>query len=253
MYMYIVTTVSVIKMSLIKSVRGKDQLLLDGYRYRRDKLVWRCVSKNCNGRARYDDDIYTAYQDHICQAPNPDEIEKALYNHEIKTNAQQCHDPPRLIIQNARLKISSDAAINIPQYIASQRSIQRIRKDKDVPIEPKTFADIIIPPNYQVNALNEQFLLYDNNDNQRRILIFATKQHLDLLNDCESWHCDGTFAVSSVDIIITYPIYFTMFRFHRKYLSKCILFMVQFVAKNYHYYIHFYQIKIKKLTKNYFE
>ncbi|CAF3759513.1 unnamed protein product [Rotaria sordida] len=168
-------------MSLIKSVKGKDQLLLDGYRYR---------------RARYDDGIYTTYQDHICRAPDSDEIEKALYNYEIKKNAQQCHDPPRLIIQNARLKISLDAAINIPQYTASQRSIQRVRRDKDVQTEPKTFADIIIPSNYQVNALNEPFLLYDNNDNQRRILIFATKQHLDFLNECESWHCDGTFAVA---------------------------------------------------------
>ncbi|CAF1484248.1 unnamed protein product [Adineta steineri] len=131
----------------------------------------------------------------ICRAPDPDEIEKVLYNYEIKKNAQQSHDPPRLIIQNARLKISLDAAINIPQYIASQRSIQRVRRGKDIPPEPKTFANIIIPLNYQVNSLNEQFLLYDNNDNQQRILIFASKQHLDFLNECESWHCDGTFAV----------------------------------------------------------
>ncbi|CAF0792846.1 unnamed protein product [Rotaria sordida] len=136
----------------------------------------KCLQLAYMGRARYDDGIYTTYQDHICRAPDPDEIEKALYNYEIKKNAQQCHDPPRLIIQNARLKISLDAAINIPQYTASQH--------------------IIIPSNYQVNALNEQFLLYDNNDNQRRILIFATKQHLDFLNECESWHCDGTFAVA---------------------------------------------------------
>ncbi|CAF1081639.1 unnamed protein product [Rotaria sordida] len=48
-----------------------------------------------SGRARYDDGSYTAYQDHICRAPDPDEIEKALYNYEIKKNAQQCHDPLR--------------------------------------------------------------------------------------------------------------------------------------------------------------
>ncbi|CAF0714736.1 unnamed protein product [Adineta steineri] len=183
-------------MSIIKSSKNCDQLLFDGYRYRRDKLAWRCVTNGCKGRASYDKGIYTTYQNHICRAPDPDEIEKVLYNYEIKKNAQQSHDPPRLIIQNARLKISLDAAINIPQYIASQRSIQRVRRDKDIPTEPKTFADIIIPLNYQVNSLNEQFLLYDNNDNQRRILIFASKQHLDFLNECESWHCDGTFAVA---------------------------------------------------------
>ncbi|CAF1201760.1 unnamed protein product [Rotaria sordida] len=82
-------------MSLIKSVKGKDQLLLDGYRYRRDRLVWHCVTNSRKGRARYDDGSYTAYQDHICRAPDPDEIEKALYNYEIKKNPQQCHDPLR--------------------------------------------------------------------------------------------------------------------------------------------------------------
>ncbi|CAF1098713.1 unnamed protein product [Adineta steineri] len=137
-------------MPVIKSFKNSDQLLLDGYRYRRDKLAWRCVTNGCKGRASYDKGIYTTYQDPICRAPDPDEIEKVLYNYEIKKNAQQSHDPPRLIIQNARLKISLDAAINIPQYIASQRSIQRVRRGKDIPTEPKTFADIIIPLNYQV-------------------------------------------------------------------------------------------------------
>jgi hypothetical protein len=110
--------------------------------------------------------------------------------------AEQSHDQPRLIIQEARLKLSLDAAAIIPQYTASQRTIQRVRTDKDIPTEPKTFADIIIPPKFQLTASNEQFLLYDNNDNDNRILIFSSKQHLDLLNRCESWHCDGTFKVS---------------------------------------------------------
>ena len=48
-------------MSLIKSVKGKDQLLLDGYRYRRDRLVWHCVTNSCKGRARYDNEINTIY------------------------------------------------------------------------------------------------------------------------------------------------------------------------------------------------
>jgi hypothetical protein len=68
-------------MSLIKSIKGSDQLLLDGFRYRRDRLVWRCVKANCKGRARHDGNIYQMYQDHICQAPDPNEIEKALFNY----------------------------------------------------------------------------------------------------------------------------------------------------------------------------
>ena len=48
-------------MSIIQSIKAKDQLLLDGYRYRRDKLVWRCVKRNCKGRARHNGVTYEMY------------------------------------------------------------------------------------------------------------------------------------------------------------------------------------------------
>ncbi|CAF1201064.1 unnamed protein product [Rotaria sordida] len=138
--------------------------------------------------------MFKMYQDHICQAPDPNEIEKALFNYEIKKKAEQCHDLPRLIVHEARLKLSSDAAITIPQCTAFQRRIQRIRQDEDIPTQPKTFADIVIPLNFQNTVTNQKFVLYDNNDHNRRLLIFASKEQLDFLNECESWHCDGTFA-----------------------------------------------------------
>ncbi|CAF4536466.1 unnamed protein product, partial [Rotaria sp. Silwood2] len=171
-------------------------LLLDGFRYRRDKAVWRCVKDKCKGRARSDGNSFKMYQDHICQAPHPDEIEKALYNYEIRKKAAECHDTPRLIIHEARLKLSSDVAITSPQYNASQRVIQRIRRDDNIPSEPKTFTDIVIPLYFPNTITNQKFLLYDNNDVNRRLLIFASKEQLDFLNQCESWHCDGTFAVA---------------------------------------------------------
>ena len=184
-------------MSLIKSSKGNDQLLLDGFRYRRDKAVWRCVKDKCKGRARSDGNSFKMYQDHICQAPDPDEVEKASYNYEIRKKAAECHDTPRLIIHEARLKLSSDAAITSPQYNALQRVIQRIRGDDNIPSEAKTFADIVIPLNFQNTITNQKFLLYDNNDVNRRLLIFASKEQLDFLNQCESWYCDSTFAVSN--------------------------------------------------------
>jgi hypothetical protein len=64
-------------MSIVQSIRDKDQLILDGSRYHRDKLVWRCVKDKCKGRARYDGLLYEMYQNHVCQAPDSDEIEKA--------------------------------------------------------------------------------------------------------------------------------------------------------------------------------
>ena len=40
------------------------------------------------------------------------------------------------------------------------------------------------------------FFIYIDDVN-RRLLIFASKEQLGFLNQCESWHCDGTFAVSN--------------------------------------------------------
>ena len=61
--------------------------------------------------------------------------------------------------------------------------------------ELSTFAVILIALEYLVTTSNQQFLLYDNNDHDNRILIFANKEQLDFLSECDTWHCDVTFAV----------------------------------------------------------
>ena len=153
-------------MSIIKSTKRNDQLLLDSFRYRRGRLVWRCIKDGCKGHARYNENSFKMYRDHICQAPNPDEIEKAVFHYEIRKKAEQTHDPPRLIIQEARLKLSQDDVITIPQCPASIRVDQRARRDKNISPAPKTFADLIIPHDLQNTVTNKKFLLYDNNDHR---------------------------------------------------------------------------------------
>ncbi|CAF4361066.1 unnamed protein product [Rotaria sp. Silwood2] len=186
-------------MSLIKSIKGNDQLLLDGYRYRRDRLVWRC------------------------------------------NKVEQCHDPRRLITYEARLKLSSDTAITIPQCTALQHRIERVRQDEDIPAEPKTFADISIPLNFQNIVTNQKFVLYDNNDHNRRLLIFASKEQLDFFNGCESWQCDGTFAVSPKlfdqmysihGSIQTYEELFTIVKQHVEHKLKYVTIDFEKAAEN---------------------
>ena len=158
------------------------------------------MTANYKGRARYDGTIYEMYQDHICHAPDQNEIEKALFTYEIRQKAELSHDPPRLIIHEARLKLAFDAVITVPQCTALQRTIQRIRRDKDIPTESKIFGDIGIPSNLQNTVTNQKFLLYYINDHHCRLLIFASKEQVDFLNGCESWHCDGTFAVNMYSV-----------------------------------------------------
>jgi hypothetical protein len=79
-----------------------------------------------------------------CQAPNPNESEKALFTHEMREKAEEFNDPLRRMIRNASVVLSSDVAAGISQYTASQREIERIKKDKGILIERESYADAII-------------------------------------------------------------------------------------------------------------
>ncbi|CAF4331460.1 unnamed protein product, partial [Rotaria sordida] len=142
----------------------------------------------------YITNMFKIYQDHVCQASDPNGTEKALFMYEIKKKAEQCHDSPRLIIHETRLKLSSDATINISPCTALRRVIQRIRQEENIPTEPKTFAESVFPPNLQNTITNQKFILSDNSDHHRRLLIFASKEQLGFSNGCESWQCDDTFS-----------------------------------------------------------
>ncbi|CAF4496803.1 unnamed protein product, partial [Didymodactylos carnosus] len=183
--------------TIIKSVRDADQLLCDGYRYRRDKSRWRCVNAHCIGRAGVTQlGFYQLASSHT-HAPNPEDVAKARYNHEIRQRAKQSHDPPRNIISDARMNVSAEAAASIPQYTTTQRAIERIRKENDVARPtPTTFADIVLPDELKVNSRGQKFLLYDNQDVDRRVLISASEYALDRLDQSSSWHVDGTFKVA---------------------------------------------------------
>lgn len=151
------------------------------------------------------------------------------------------------------MKLSSEAAAVVPQYTACQRTIQRLRKDKDVPTEPTTFADIVIPPKFQQAVSGEQFLLYDNNDHEKRILIFASKEHLQLLNDSTSWHCDGTFKVSRKRKTRRPFMSYLVHRSPRNSSNRCIQFTGQCAGKVFHSCMHYCLTSKNHRTKNYFQ
>jgi hypothetical protein len=53
----------------------------------------------------------------------------------------------------------SDAAAGIEQYTASQHTTEPIRKIKDIPLETKSYTDVIIPQKFQRTIADQQFLL----------------------------------------------------------------------------------------------
>ena len=127
-------------------MKGTEQVLVDGFRYRRNRSARGCVKGNCNGRVPYDgtiDEIWIRITN--VDAPNPNEMEKAPFNDEIRQKAELCRDPSKLIIDEACLNLFSDTAMmTVPRCTVLQLTIQRIRHDKDHSNRsPKTFFVIL--------------------------------------------------------------------------------------------------------------
>ncbi|CAF3471643.1 unnamed protein product [Rotaria sp. Silwood1] len=92
-------------MSIVKSSKNKDQLLLSGYHYRRankSQIIWRCCRNDCAGRVRFDGTDYIKVTDHL-HAPNPEETISVEFKSNISSGATISHDPPRRIIHQALL------------------------------------------------------------------------------------------------------------------------------------------------------
>ncbi len=97
-------------MSIVKSSKTKDKLLLSGYRYRRankSEIIWRCCRNNCAGRVRFDGTEYIKVTDHV-HAPNPEETISMEFKSNISSGATSSHDPPRRIIHQAFLNVNKN-------------------------------------------------------------------------------------------------------------------------------------------------
>ncbi|CAF1128681.1 unnamed protein product [Rotaria sordida] len=156
-------------MSIVKSSKNKDQLLLDGFRYTRAKesqTVGRCCRNICADHVRFDGTIYINVQDHI-YASNAEETIAMEFKLKIVASATTSHYPPRRIIH--------EALLNIP-----------------LP-RPNSFDDIYIPDELRVANSGSRFLLSDNENNSDRMIILSSDDDLDRLSNSDYSHTDGTF------------------------------------------------------------
>jgi hypothetical protein len=186
-----------------KSQKGGNILFYDGFKYRVDKkregyTTWRCSRSTCKGRLMVitgkDTPNRTTGHNHA-----PDHVDKVISSvkENIRELARTTDANPRAIVQQAcSNSISSEeAAVNLPSYEASRKTIQRIRnKEFKKSSIFNSIAEVRIEGQYAKTDRNEDFLLYDSgSNNKNRILIFGTRNNLDLLKEFTHWSVDGTF------------------------------------------------------------
>jgi hypothetical protein len=186
-----------------KSQKGGNILFYDGFKYRVDKkregyTTWQCSRSTYKGRLMVitgkDTPNRTTGHNHA-----PDHVDKVISSvkENIRELARTTDANPRAIVQQAcSNSISSEeAAVNLPSYEASRKTIQRIRnKEYKKSSIFNSIAEVRIEGQYAKTDRNEEFLLYDSgSNNKNRILIFGTQNNLDLLKEFTHWSVDGTF------------------------------------------------------------
>ena len=78
-----------------------------------------------------------------------------------------------------------------------KRVIRRAKRGK-APAEPASIRDIPrpLPENYTTFRQDGSFLIYDNGSEQKRVLVNASDDGLNLLGDADTWFMDGTHSTS---------------------------------------------------------
>lgn len=162
-------------MPIVKSSRNQDQLLLDGYRYRRTNnspCIWRCCKNSCADRVRSNGSQYIHVTDHS-HTPVPEEEISMQFRSKIIEEAAASQDPPRRIIHEALLAASKEDGTAVPNYTSSQRTIEWKGRRNHIPLpRPTSFGEIMIPDDLKVTNEGSRFLLYDKQSSDHRMMIW---------------------------------------------------------------------------------
>jgi len=131
-------------------------------------------------------------------APNVTKCDSERVRSSICDRAASTVEKPRQIVMQCTNASSAEAAVLIPKYTATQRTIECKRKRAEVPLPvPGSLADITIPDNLAVTSRNDNFVLWDSGDDDaHRMFVFKTDRNLELLEEHADWFMDRTFKIA---------------------------------------------------------
>ena len=187
-------------MEYCTSQKGGKILFFEEYRYRKDReseysISWRCTEKNCRGRLLVTKNEMNMEPKSTTQhiyGPQAEKKDVNQFKEAIRiTAASSSVLQPRQIIQANQASISDKAAVLMPSYEASRKTIQRIRKKQlsrsvggGTGSHFNNVSEVKIEGEFKHTEKNENFLLFDTGrENRGRIIAFGTRQNLNFLKE----------------------------------------------------------------------
>lgn len=209
----------------------KDKINLNGYMYSYDKKVgdstyYKCERYNtvvgCRGRLivkKNEEPIESKKHSH---APDARSKKTAAILDTIKKRAKTDHISPRELVAEACGSADDPTVAALPSVMNLRRTASRIQNRDNVNLNPKTLSELVFNENTLLTAKNQKFLLYDSAVNgyendpeeQKRFVIFGTRENLDLLKLCDVIAMDGTFKISP-------PLFKQLFTIHGNVFYFC--------------------------------
>ncbi|XP_060065155.1 uncharacterized protein LOC132545490 [Ylistrum balloti] len=80
----------------------------------------------------------------------------------------------------------------LPTFYTAKPSLYRARRKQTPPL-PKTLADITLDGRWIEASTGEPFLLFDDGEQNNRMIAFASSENLAELAASDTFFCDGTF------------------------------------------------------------
>ena len=193
-------------MEFIKSSRGKDRLVLDGYLYVKQKdLANGVVSFECEERRNkasckakvkvhmQQSEVVGRLHSHT-HAPSQAKIIAEKTVQKVKKRAIETEETPQVILSEACSTIDEETGATLPPIHHLRRNIRRHRQHLSLsrPL-PLNTRELVLTDEQTKTQDGQDFLLFDSGPVEKRILIFGTKKNLEYLSQTSHWSLDGTF------------------------------------------------------------
>jgi len=206
-------------MEFVKSDKGKEKVIFEGYVYVKQKnlangvVSFECERRRnkaeCKAKIKIRGEELVGRLNEHAHGPDPARKEVLKAIQQMKRLAEETEEAPQQIITQSVSTISEDAKGKLPTVHHLRRNVRRHRQAVNNPLPvPQTVDEIVIPDRYKVTHDGQDFLLFDSgSDDNNRMLIFGTRDNIRLLETTAHWFLDGTFKTAPALFVQLYTVH----------------------------------------------
>lgn len=129
-------------------------------------------------------------------------IGKKRFMMKVKRMSKKKNVPTNTVISKCLRNTKKSVKAVIPPPKQLKNMINRIRKNPDLPANPNTLSELVLSQEICATEGDENFLLFDSgtivndDESEKRLVMFGTKSNLNYLAECGELFMDGTFTVT---------------------------------------------------------